>query len=61
MTLPCSETSKPYLLVVFTSDCLASEVKKLVGEGLHFYDASAPIIDAQSIDMNSAFVGDRYN
>ena len=29
-------------------------------EGLHFYDAAAPIIEKESIDMNIAFWGDRY-
>ena len=28
---------------------------------LHFYDASSPIIDAETIDMNNAYVKDRYD
>ena len=45
-----------------TSDCLAEEIRNLTGdEGLHFYDAAAPIIEKDSIDMNIAFWGDRYD
>lgn len=44
-----------------TSPKLAEEIKQLTGsEGLHFYDAAAPIIEKESIDMNIAFFGDRY-
>ena len=45
-----------------TSDDLAKEIKELTGdEGLHFYDAAAPIVEKDSIDMNIAFWGDRYD
>ncbi len=44
-----------------TLDSLANCIKEEFGEGLYFYDAVAPIIDADSIDMRYAFVGDRYN
>lgn len=44
-----------------TSDDLFNEISKLIGgEELHFYDAAAPIIEKDSIDMNIAFIGDRY-
>lgn len=43
-----------------TSDALADDIKNTFGEGLHFYDASAPIVSAESVDMSRAFVGDRY-
>ena len=43
-----------------TTEPLCESVKKVVGEGLHFYDASAPIVSADSIDMEHAFMGDRY-
>ena len=42
-----------------TTAPLAEDIKSLAG-ALSFYDASAPIISADSIDMNSAFKGDRY-
>ena len=45
-----------------TSDNLSKEIIELTGdEGLHFYDAAAPIIEKESIDMNIAFWGDRYS
>lgn len=44
-----------------TSNKLAEEIKKLVGEDeLAFYDAAAPLIEKETIDMNIAFYGDRY-
>ena len=44
-----------------TSDDFAKEIQKLTGEDkLYFYDAMAPIIEKDSIDMNIAFFGDRY-
>ena len=43
-----------------TSDALAEDIKQKLGGDLHFYDASAPIISADSIDMTLAFTGDRY-
>lgn len=45
-----------------TSDALSKEIMDVVGnEELHFYDAAAPIISKESIDMNIAFWGDRYD
>ena len=43
-----------------TLDALAADIAKKFGSGLHFYDASAPIVSADSVDMTSAFIGDRY-
>lgn len=44
-----------------TSEKLTTEIIKLTGDtGLFFYDAAAPIIEKDSIDMNIAFLGDRY-
>ncbi|MBR6549431.1 MAG: methylenetetrahydrofolate--tRNA-(uracil(54)-C(5))-methyltransferase (FADH(2)-oxidizing) TrmFO [Clostridia bacterium] len=44
-----------------TSDAFAQELQqKIVGSPLHFYDAAAPIVTADSIDMNSAFAASRY-
>jgi len=44
-----------------TSEDLAKEIKRLVGENeLAFYDAAAPLVSKDSIDMNIAFYGDRY-
>ncbi len=44
-----------------TSDGLSKEIANLTGEEkLYFYDAAAPIIEKDSIDMSIAFWGDRY-
>ena len=44
-----------------TSDSLSKSIAKLVGdEGLYFYDAAAPIITKESIDMTKAYRKDRY-
>ncbi len=44
-----------------TSDELFKNISKIIGnEELYFYDAAAPIIEKDSIDMNIAFIGDRY-
>ncbi len=40
---------------------LASALAKITGEqSLHFFDAAAPIITAECVDMSSAFFGSRY-
>ncbi|MBI5696341.1 MAG: methylenetetrahydrofolate--tRNA-(uracil(54)-C(5))-methyltransferase (FADH(2)-oxidizing) TrmFO [Nitrospirae bacterium] len=44
-----------------TSDAMAGTIARLTGsEHLHFYDAIAPILDAESIDMTVAFKASRY-
>ncbi|MBE9531789.1 MAG: methylenetetrahydrofolate--tRNA-(uracil(54)-C(5))-methyltransferase (FADH(2)-oxidizing) TrmFO [Proteobacteria bacterium] len=44
-----------------TSDDFASAIAKLLGsEHLYFYDAVAPIVTAESINMDRAFKGSRY-
>lgn len=45
-----------------TSDDLSKEILKLFGEDyLYFYDAAAPIIEADSINMDIAYFKDRYD
>lgn len=45
-----------------TSDALAKTIGELIGDKkLYFYDAAAPIIDAESVDMTKAFFATRYN
>ena len=45
-----------------TSDPFADWLKdNLVGEGFHFFDAVAPIVDFASINMDVAFFASRYN
>ncbi len=43
-----------------TSDAFAAAIEGLVGRNLNFYDAVAPIVYAESIDMKSAFKASRY-
>ena len=42
------------------SDSLSDDIAKLCGDGLHFFDAAAPIVTKESIDMDSAFTASRY-
>lgn len=44
-----------------TSEPLAKAIADLCGGGLSFYDAAAPIVTAESVDMNSAFRASRYD
>ena len=44
-----------------TSQNLSEEISKITGKDkLYFYDAAAPIIEKDSIDMSIAFFADRY-
>ncbi|MBQ8761878.1 MAG: methylenetetrahydrofolate--tRNA-(uracil(54)-C(5))-methyltransferase (FADH(2)-oxidizing) TrmFO [Clostridia bacterium] len=44
-----------------TSDELAEDIKKLTGDGFYFYDALAPIVELDSIDLSKTFTADRWN
>ncbi len=44
-----------------TSGAMAENIKALCGEGLSFYDAAAPIVTADSLDMNKVFYASRYD
>ena len=45
-----------------TSDKLSNEILRITGDNdLHFYDAAAPIVSKDSINMDIAFWGDRYD
>ncbi len=46
-----------------TSDALAECLQQLLGErsALHFYDAAAPLVSAESVDMEKAWFGSRYD
>ncbi len=44
-----------------TSNKLSENISKIIGDDkLYFFDAAAPIIEKDTIDMNIAFWGDRY-
>ena len=63
--LSIEELSKDGIVIIatgpLTSDALSKQILELTGENdLHFYDAAAPIIFKDSIDMNIAFYGNRY-
>ena len=46
-----------------TSDALAERLQALLGAdtALHFYDAAAPLVTAESVDMDKAWFGSRYD
>ena len=47
-----------------TSDALAAKLPQLWGEKdetLHFYDAAAPLVSVESVDMESAYFASRYD
>lgn len=56
------DTSVPVVIATgpLTTDALSEELARLTGGALGFYDASAPIVAGDSVDMRCAFVGDRY-
>lgn len=43
-----------------TSDVLAAALGELTGDRLYFYDAIAPIVSAESLDMTKVFAASRY-
>lgn len=43
-----------------TSDALAAALTDLTGDRLYFYDAIAPIVSAESLDMTKVFAASRY-
>jgi methylenetetrahydrofolate--tRNA-(uracil-5-)-methyltransferase len=43
-----------------TSDALAESLTLLTGDRLYFYDAIAPIVSADSLDMSKVFAASRY-
>ncbi len=44
-----------------TSEALSSQLRELLGEqSLYFYDAIAPIVSAESLDLSKMFWGSRY-
>ena len=61
-----NELAKEGIVIIatgpLTSDLLSKEILEITGDmDLHFYDAAAPIVLKDSIDMNIAFWGDRYD
>ncbi len=59
-----TQVSRPTVIATgpLTHEGLAEDLRKHFGdEFLYFFDAIAPIIDADSIDMDKAFKADRYD
>ena len=52
---PCIIASGP-----LTSDALAEAIAQITGEPIHFYDAAAPIVTLDSLDMTKVFRASRY-
>ena len=44
-----------------TSDALAEKISALCGGGLSFFDAAAPIVTKESLDMEHCFTASRYD
>ncbi len=44
-----------------TSDPLAKAIEERFGDSLSFFDAAAPIVTAESVDMDYAFTASRYD
>ena len=46
-----------------TSEALSGALQKLIGETetLHFYDAAAPLVSFESVDMDAAYFASRYD
>lgn len=62
----CTSVSEEGITVIatgpLTSDRMADYIANDLGcSGLHFYDAAAPIVDFETIDMEKAFFASRYN
>ncbi len=59
-----SEIPEPPVILAtgpLTSEPLINALQELIGDNfLYFYDAIAPIVDAESIDMSKAFWANRY-
>ena len=58
------QTSLPEAGIVATGPLTEGELYAAIGArfggGLHFYDATAPVVTAESIDYTAAFTADRY-
>ena len=57
------DLTKPTIIATgpLTSDALSKDLQNILGENnLHFFDASAPIIDGETIDKSKSFTAGRY-
>ena len=56
-------TDRPVIIAAgpLASEALSGSIRALCGGFLSFFDAAAPIVTAESVDMNSAFGASRYD
>ncbi len=62
--LPVENTETPPTILAtgpLTSDSLAGSLQEITGNHLAFYDAIAPIVTAESLDMNIIYQASRYD
>lgn len=59
--IPADADAVIFAVGPLASDGIAETLRTLTGEGLSFYDAAAPIVTADSIDMEAAFTQSRYD
>ncbi|MBQ9832675.1 MAG: methylenetetrahydrofolate--tRNA-(uracil(54)-C(5))-methyltransferase (FADH(2)-oxidizing) TrmFO [Clostridia bacterium] len=52
---PCIVATGP-----LTDGKLLADIEAKLGEGLHFFDAAAPLVTRESLDMNKVFAASRY-
>lgn len=52
---PCVIATGP-----LTSDALSDAIQARLGQGLHFYDAAAPIVTKESLNFDKVFCASRY-
>lgn len=52
---PCIVATGP-----LTEGALMASIENFFGESLHFYDAAAPVVTRESLDMERVFEGSRY-
>ncbi len=54
-TTPCIVATGP-----LTSDALSASIQERMGDGLFFFDAAAPIVTKESLDIDKVFAASRY-
>ncbi len=58
---PCEDEILVIATGPLTEGALSDEIKRICGNYLSFYDAAAPIVTADSVDMSKAFGASRYD
>ena len=58
---PCEDEILIIATGPLTEGALSDEIKRICGDYLSFYDAAAPIVTADSVDMSKAFGASRYD